>query len=125
MATREAGRGESRQGTIAQRNRTEFQSRQLRVEKRPFFFLIRRPPPNSTLFPYTTLFRSSLSTGLNVVPKPPTSNFAKRVNISIQINNIIININTLINMLPLFFVSLSFFLEFALLFLGEIGRAHV
>src|SRR2546430_11844817 len=23
-----------------------------------FFFLIRRPPPRSTLFPYTTLFRS-------------------------------------------------------------------
>src|SRR5437868_11546090 len=24
----------------------------------PFFFLIPRPPPRSTLFPYTTLFRS-------------------------------------------------------------------
>src|SRR5207247_9302472 len=25
----------------------------------PFFFLMLRPPPRSTLFPYTTLFRSS------------------------------------------------------------------
>src|SRR5690625_5305697 len=25
----------------------------------PFFFLLLRPPPRSTLFPYTTLFRSS------------------------------------------------------------------
>src|SRR3712207_9513158 len=28
-----------------------------------FFFLMIRRPPRSTLFPYTTLFRSSLSTG--------------------------------------------------------------
>src|SRR5439155_18892917 len=28
----------------------------------PIFFLIIRRPPSSTLFPYTTLFRSSLST---------------------------------------------------------------
>src|SRR6266513_3972058 len=28
---------------------------------RPFFFLIIRRPPRSTLFPYTTLFRSSWS----------------------------------------------------------------
>src|SRR5438874_7814565 len=27
-----------------------------------FFFLLRRPPPRSTLFPYTTLFRSRLFT---------------------------------------------------------------
>src|SRR3989338_7034148 len=27
----------------------------------PFFFLMRRRPPRSTLFPYTTLFRSSMS----------------------------------------------------------------
>src|SRR5205807_9092312 len=26
-----------------------------------YFFLMRRPPPNSTLFPYTTLFRSYLA----------------------------------------------------------------
>src|SRR5688500_19356463 len=25
----------------------------------PFFFLLLRPPPRSTLFPYTTLFRSN------------------------------------------------------------------
>src|SRR5207249_8882612 len=28
-----------------------------------FFFLMIRPPPRSTLFPYTTLFRSPLSAG--------------------------------------------------------------
>src|SRR5699024_8839610 len=27
----------------------------------PFFFLLSRPPPTSTLFPYTTLFRSHIS----------------------------------------------------------------
>src|SRR5882724_13009337 len=27
----------------------------------PFFFLMIRPPPRSTLFPYTTLFRSQVS----------------------------------------------------------------
>src|SRR5690554_7835584 len=70
MATREAGRGESRQGTIAQRNRTEFQSRQLRVEKRPFFFFMIRPPPNSTLFPYTTLFRSRMTGCPNGCARP-------------------------------------------------------
>src|SRR5262249_44439303 len=36
-----------------------------------FFFLMIRPPPRSTLFPYTTLFRSRLAhanTGLAIVP---------------------------------------------------------
>src|SRR5205809_5734457 len=33
-----------------------------------FFFLIIRPPPRSTLFPYTTLFRSYFTYG----PKRPT-----------------------------------------------------
>src|SRR5207248_6116785 len=28
----------------------------------PFFFLLLRPPPTSTLFPYTTLFRSAWTT---------------------------------------------------------------
>src|SRR5256885_5656601 len=32
----------------------------------PFFFLMIRRPPRSTLFPYTTLFRSSLLTVLGV-----------------------------------------------------------
>src|SRR5438034_7050480 len=32
-----------------------------------FFFLILRPPPRSTLFPYTTLFRS----GSRVSPRDP------------------------------------------------------
>src|SRR5947209_7448361 len=42
---------------------SELQSRQylvcrLLLEKKQIFFLIIRPPPRSTLFPYTTLFRS-------------------------------------------------------------------
>src|SRR6266487_6400605 len=35
-----------------------------------FFFLMIRRPPRSTLFPYTTLFRSDPSPGLG--PHPPT-----------------------------------------------------
>src|SRR5476651_2755622 len=46
-----------------------------------FFFLMIRPPPKSTLFPYTTLFRSS-----DVSSKPKTqtmdpSNKVKRLNL--------------------------------------------
>src|SRR3712207_6982134 len=38
-----------------------------------FFFLMIRRPPRSTLFPYTTLFRSSLKAGLpQVVCSPAT-----------------------------------------------------
>src|SRR5690349_25151911 len=35
-----------------------------------FFFLMIRRPPRSTLFPYTTLFRSVFGTGKNVPPMP-------------------------------------------------------
>src|SRR5437868_8820661 len=34
-----------------------------------FFFLLIRPPPRSTLFPYTTLFRSSPSCRRRATPK--------------------------------------------------------
>src|SRR5437763_7374145 len=33
-----------------------------------FFFLVIRRPPRSTLFPYTTLFRSPVANGLGHVP---------------------------------------------------------
>src|SRR5205814_8198362 len=33
------------------------------------FFLLMRPPPRSTLFPYTTLFRSTLGRGWRPAPK--------------------------------------------------------
>src|SRR5258707_11927132 len=37
-----------------------------------FFFLMIRRPPRSTLFPYTTLFRSPLPTAANAaLPAPP------------------------------------------------------
>src|SRR5205809_1954716 len=36
-----------------------------------FFFLIIRRPPRSTLFPYTTLFRSSNSLGNEVISSAP------------------------------------------------------
>src|SRR5947207_9720326 len=49
-----------------------------------FFFLMIRRPPISTLFPYTTLFRSdfatfpcSLSTGVNTPRSPRTSTSAE------------------------------------------------
>src|SRR5437667_11657509 len=35
-----------------------------------FFFLFIRPPPRSTLFPYTTLFRSRLAILLGNSPRP-------------------------------------------------------
>src|SRR6266536_5719442 len=35
-----------------------------------FFFLMIRRPPRSTLFPYTTLFRSRPANALNAVPPP-------------------------------------------------------
>src|SRR5947199_6325179 len=34
-----------------------------------FFFLMIRRPPRSTLFPYTTLFRSGLATGVSYVDR--------------------------------------------------------
>src|SRR5574339_1019382 len=36
-----------------------------------FFFLMIRRPPRSTLFPYTTLFRSSLRCGRNLDSRAP------------------------------------------------------
>src|SRR3712207_7355859 len=40
-----------------------------------FFFLMIRRPPRSTLFPYTTLFRSVVTTwpAASVVPRPDSS----------------------------------------------------
>src|SRR6266487_109127 len=37
----------------------------------PFFFLMIRPPPRSTLFPYTTLFRSRTRRGVGKPVRPP------------------------------------------------------
>src|SRR2546429_6528100 len=37
-----------------------------------FFFLMIRRPPRSTLFPYTTLFRSRLCDGDSLYPWPPS-----------------------------------------------------
>src|SRR6266511_6151769 len=41
---------------IARRSRTQFEHS---YQRSFFFFLMPRRPPSSTLFPYTTLFRSS------------------------------------------------------------------
>src|SRR6266571_7217589 len=38
-----------------------------------FFFLMIRRPPRSTLFPYTTLFRSRRADACTCPPTPPTS----------------------------------------------------
>src|SRR5437773_9105797 len=48
-----------------------------------FFFFVFRPPPRSTLFPYTTLFRSSRSTNWihcsnAIVPPPKAPMFSNR-----------------------------------------------
>src|SRR2546430_1789501 len=38
-----------------------------------FFFLMIRRPPRSTLFPYTTLFRSNLERAVDLLPEWPGS----------------------------------------------------
>src|SRR5207247_10834972 len=43
-----------------------------------FFFLLIRRPPRSTLFPYTTLFRSFLGPGVDIFVVIPLSNFKKQ-----------------------------------------------
>src|SRR3989454_4509796 len=43
-----------------------------------FFFLMIRRPPRSTLFPYTTLFRSSISFWTEVVTHPDYDAFWKK-----------------------------------------------
>src|SRR5688572_31744197 len=41
-----------------------------------FFFLMIRRPPRSTLFPYTTLFRSFILHPSSLIPRCPRSQFA-------------------------------------------------
>src|ERR1035438_9623479 len=43
---------------VADRERTRLNSSHLGISSAGFFFLMIRRPPRSTLFPYTTLFRS-------------------------------------------------------------------
>src|SRR5436305_693518 len=44
-----------------------------------FFFLMIRRPPRSTLFPYTTLFRSRLLEGFPFIQEPPSGDLQERV----------------------------------------------
>src|SRR2546430_16426903 len=44
----------------------------------PFFFLMIRRPPRSTLFPYTTLFRSRVSRTPRVARRAPTRSASSR-----------------------------------------------
>src|SRR5688572_33511117 len=45
-----------------------------------FFFLMLRPPPRSTLFPYTTLFRSRMATEIS-----PLSSIDRRAEIGADV----------------------------------------
>src|SRR5205814_10452340 len=45
----------------------------------PISFYILRPPPISTLFPYTTLFRSSLAIDISLVTSQRILNFASAI----------------------------------------------
>src|SRR5690625_7796905 len=42
-------------------------------------FLVPSPPPKSTLFPYTTLFRSKFVPSLDVTPRPASAHSAPPV----------------------------------------------
>src|SRR6266404_7566275 len=44
-----------------------------------FFFLMIRRPPRSTLFPYTTLFRSQFAVFVDIAPEFPYSDGGKAV----------------------------------------------
>ena len=58
--------------------------------------MIRRPP-RSTLFPYTTLFRSILNVGVGVYPEPKPGFkmwFAKKYLVSVQLLQKTLEINT-------------------------------
>src|SRR5947208_11718649 len=44
-----------------------------------FFFIMNRPPPRSTLFPYTTLFRSCVSVGPPVATALSTCSIISRI----------------------------------------------
>src|SRR5438270_10634876 len=48
-----------------------------------FFFLVFRPPPRSTLFPYTTLFRS-ISARAPTQPTPPRPSSARLAPIPVR-----------------------------------------
>src|SRR3712207_9470930 len=50
-----------------------------------FFFLMIRRPPRSTLFPYTTLFRSSLEQQMMLQMPPATSSSASSASGSISV----------------------------------------
>src|SRR5437588_1984679 len=58
----------------------------------PFFFLMIRRPPRSTLFPYTTLFRSSRAgaagaPGGTAVTRPGSSRYAREDRKSTRLNS--------------------------------------
>src|SRR5207253_10396437 len=48
-----------------------------------FFFLMIRPPPRSTLFPYTTLFRSAC--GISTLSQSPMLGFHKQMDNRIKL----------------------------------------
>src|SRR2546430_13503179 len=52
----------------------------VRLSSTFFFFLMIRRPPRSTLFPYTTLFRSD--SGYRAVAGPVNDHFANRITLS-------------------------------------------
>src|SRR5260370_37630954 len=49
-----------------------------------FFFLMIRRPPRSTLFPYTTLFRSKVTVADVLAAQPVTTNLLKFMRASIK-----------------------------------------
>src|SRR2546422_3179208 len=60
-----------------------------------FFFLMIRRPPRSTLFPYTTLFRSASATGIVRLASEAVNVYAKRN--SFQLNR---NVRSAVEAIP-------------------------
>src|SRR6267143_5505513 len=61
--------------------------------RRLFFFLMTRRPPRSTLFPYTTLFRSRGQLGLPVIlgdaPRRPVRKRARELRLHIRVGELV------------------------------------
>ena len=81
-----------------------------------FFFLMIRRPPRSTLFPYTTLFRSVLGKVLGVIGNLIKFLAEFPTRIAVKFHAVIVNLS---NAFKKMFINLGITIR------TQIGRAHV